>query len=172
MSRPQSVKANGFFLVLEGGLQSLGIKEVSADECKKLVGVGTDGAASNIAAAGLNGLVERRMDWVFWMWCIAHRLELAVKDALKGTRFELIDEMILRLYYLYEKSPKVCKELEEIIFDLKEYLCFDDAGVKPVRSCGSRWVAHKLNAMKSLFKVWCLHESSSHTVRGQVCESC
>lgn len=25
---------------------------------------------------------------------------------------------------------------------------FDDAGVKPVRSSGSRWVAHKLNVMK------------------------
>ena len=86
------------------------------------------------------------------MWCLAHRLELAVKDALKGTRFDLIDEMLLRLYKLYNKSPKKCRELEEIIFDLKEYLWFDDAGVKPVRSCGSRWVAHKLNAMKQVFQ--------------------
>ena len=65
---------------------------------------------------------------------------VAVKDALKGTRFDLIDEMLLRLYNLYEKSTKTCRELEEI-FDLKEYLCFADAGVKPVCSCGSRWVA-------------------------------
>ena len=112
VSRPQSVKADGLFQVLEEGLQRLGIKEVSADECKKLVGVGTDGAASNIAAAGLKGLVERRLDCFLWMWCLAHRLELAVKDALKGTRFDLIDEMLLRLYYLYEKSPKKCRELE------------------------------------------------------------
>ena len=27
-------------------------------------------------------------------------------------------------------------------------MCFDDAGVKPVRASGSRWVAHKLSAMK------------------------
>ena len=67
VSRPQSATANGLFQVLEGGLQSLGIKQVSAEECKKLVGVGTDGAASNIAASGLKGLVERCLGWVFWM---------------------------------------------------------------------------------------------------------
>ena len=27
-------------------------------------------------------------------------------------------------------------------------MSFDDAGVKPVRSSGPRWVTHKLNAMK------------------------
>ncbi len=41
--------------------------EISAEEYKKLVGVGTDGASSNIAACGLKGLVEGRLDWVFWM---------------------------------------------------------------------------------------------------------
>ena len=56
--------------------------------------------------------------------------------------------MLLRLYYLYEKSPQKCRELEDIISDLKECLCFDDAGVKPVSASGSKWVAHKLNAMK------------------------
>ena len=106
VSRPQLATANGLFQVLEGGLQSLGIKQMSAEECKKLVGVGTDSAASNIAASGLKGLVEGCLGWVFWMWCLTHRLELAVKDALKGTCFELIDEMLLRLYYLCEKSPK------------------------------------------------------------------
>ena len=148
VSRPQSVTARGLFQVLEGCLQGLGIQEVSPDECQKLVGVGTDGAAANIAASGLKGLVEGRLGWVFWMWCMAHRLELAIKDALKGTTFDDINEMLLRLYYLYEKSPKKCRELEDIIADLRDCMCFDDAGVKPVRASGSRWVAHKLSAMK------------------------
>ena len=38
------------------------------------------------------------------MWCLAHRLELAVKDAVKATAFASIDDLLLRLYYLYEKS--------------------------------------------------------------------
>ena len=148
--RPQSVTAEGLFKVLESGLQELGISEISAELCKKLVGVGTDGASANIAAAGLKGLVERRLSWVFWMWCMAHQLELAVKDALKSTAFDSIDDLLLRLYYLYEKSPKKCRELEDIVTDLKQCLSFDDAGIKPVRASGSRWVAHKLNAMKRI----------------------
>lgn len=119
-----------------------------ADECKKLVGVGTDGASSNIAAHGLKGLVEEHLDWIFWMWCMAHRLELAVRDALKDTPFDLINEMLLRLYYVYEKSPKKCRELEDIISDLRECLVFNDSGIRPIRASGSRWITHKVNATK------------------------
>ena len=82
------------------------------------------------------------------MWCLAHRLELAVHDALKDTAFSLIDDMLLRLYYLYEKSPKKCRELDDIIQDLHEFIQFDSFGVRPVRSSGSRWISHKLSAMK------------------------
>ena len=56
---------------------------------------------------------------MYWSWCLAHRLELAVKDALKGTSFDLINDMLLRLHYIYEKSPKKCRELEEVIKDLQ-----------------------------------------------------
>ena len=28
--------------------------------------------------------------------------------------------MLLRLYYLYEKSPKKCRELEDVVSELKE----------------------------------------------------
>jgi len=37
--RPQPVTAQGLFEVLESGLQGLGIQEVSAEHCKKLVGI-------------------------------------------------------------------------------------------------------------------------------------
>lgn len=37
------------------------------------------------------------------MWYLAHRQELALKDALKRTVF---DDMLIRLYYVYEKSSK------------------------------------------------------------------
>ena len=35
-----------------------------------------------------------------------------------------------------------------IVDDLKNCLTFDDKGIKPVRASGSRWVTHKINAMK------------------------
>jgi hypothetical protein len=48
---------------------------------------------------------------------LAHQLELSVKDALLETSFYHIDEMLLRLYYMYIKSPKKCQQLEEIVSD-------------------------------------------------------
>ena len=65
---------------------------------------------------------------------MAHRLELAVKDALVGTAFDAVDDMLLKLYYLYEKSPKKCRELTEVVSDLKECINVDEAGIKPIRA--------------------------------------
>ena len=82
---------------LQHALQSLGIEAVSEGDCKKLVGIATDGAAANVgSASGLKGLVEAKLGWIFWMWCLAHRLELSIKDALSNTTFDLVDEMLLR----------------------------------------------------------------------------
>ena len=78
---------------------------------------------------------------------MAHRLELAIKDALKETSFYLVDEMLLRLYYTYDKSPQKCWELEGIVSDLRDCFQFDDDGVRPMRASGSRWICHKLNVM-------------------------
>ncbi len=150
MSRPSTVTAEGLFEVLQGAVQSLGIQAIKAEECAKLVGIGTDGASANVAGRGLKGLVERELSWIFWMWCLAHRLELAIKDALKQTSFDKVEEMLLRLYFIYEKSPKKCRQLEEIITDLKGCLSFEDGGTKPVRASGSRWVGHKFSAMKRI----------------------
>ena len=67
------------------------------------------------------------------MRCIAHRLELAIKDALKPTYFDKVDDMLLRLYLLYEKSPKTCRELEKIVSHLKRLVTMlstvDDRGM-------------------------------------------
>lgn len=71
---------------------------------------------------GLKGLLTETMPWIVVFWCLAHRLELALKDALKSTLFVQVDELLLRLYYLYEKSPKKCVELDEVISELKQCL--------------------------------------------------
>ncbi|KAL5491822.1 hypothetical protein EMCRGX_G017187 [Ephydatia muelleri] len=78
----------------------------------------------------LKGLVESKIPWIFWMWCLAHRLELAIKDALKGSSFDDVDEMLLRLYYLYHKSPKKCHQLEEIIVQVRGCILDDSTACK------------------------------------------
>jgi len=77
---------------------------VTQEMCSSLVGIATDGASSNVPANGLMGLVQEKLPW---FWCLAHRTELAISDALTGTScFKMVDDMLLRLYYLYQKSPK------------------------------------------------------------------
>lgn len=56
--RPQSVSDEGLFNVLEMGLQSLGIDRITADKCKMVVGIGTEGASANTAASGLKSCIE------------------------------------------------------------------------------------------------------------------
>ena len=48
------------------------------------------------AAAWLKGRVEKEVPW-YWNWCLSHRVELAVKVALNGTCFNLINEKLLHL---------------------------------------------------------------------------
>ena len=54
------------------------------------------------------------MPWIVVFWCFAHRLELALNDALRTTYFSKVEELLLRLYYFYEKSPKKCRELNVV----------------------------------------------------------
>ena len=64
------------------------------------IGIGTDGGSANVAAGGLKGLVEKQVPWLYRSWCLAHRLELTVKDALKDSSFDLFKDMFVRLYYI------------------------------------------------------------------------
>ena len=102
--RPDSANAAGLFECLQKSLQQFGVSVINAENCKRLNGIGTDGASANVAAAGLKGLVEKEISWIFWMWCLAHQVELALKDALKHTAFNFIDDVLTQLYYIYRKS--------------------------------------------------------------------
>ena len=55
--------------------------------------------------------------------------------------------MLLGLYYICAKSPKKRRELPKIVIDLKEVFSFPDRGDAPVKSQGSRWIAHKRKAL-------------------------
>ena len=83
-------------------------------------------------------------------WCFADRLELSIKDALKDTYmyFKEIDQLLLQFYYVYEKSPKKCHELKEIVDNLTEYLTETEmpmkGGTRPLRACGIRFVSQKV----------------------------
>ena len=82
----------------------------------RTIGFGCDGASANIAEGGLKGILTREV------FMFANRLELSVQDALKSTFFGTTDDVLLRLYYIYNKSPKKCHQVEDIIVELKSCL--------------------------------------------------
>ncbi len=114
-----------------------------------LVGGGSDGASVNIAHhKSIRERFQKSLPWMFWSWCFSHRLELASKNGLTSRLFKAIEEMLLRLYYLYKKSPKKTRELSVIVEELKEVFELPESGNIPIRSEGSRWITHKRRALQ------------------------
>ena len=86
---------------------------------------------------GVIGLLKSTLPWVIYIWCVAHRLELSLKDALKGTVFDDVDDVLLRLYYLYENSPKKLRQLRDLHRIYDESFEFEEGGVRPKSACGN-----------------------------------
>lgn len=117
-----------------------------------LIGLGADGASVNSGKeGGVQALFQEILEWIVFVWCHAHKLELALNDSLKNT-FKDVDNLLLRLYYLYEKSGKKLRELEEIHKLVRQCFEFEEGGgVKPVRAIGTRWLAHKVAALERVY---------------------
>ena len=150
----------GLFDCVEKAVEYMGL----ADWKTKLIGFGCDGTNANMADRGLKGMLKKAVPWVIVFWCLGHRLELSLKDALKATFFASIDELLLQVYFLYEKAPKKCRELELVVDELKACLepteIPSKGGSRPLRACGTRFVAHKVAALGRLvdrFGVYLCH---------------
>ena len=76
-------------------------------------------------------------------------MELAAKNAFKIRLFKDVD-MLLPLFYIYQKSPKKSRELATIAKELKIVFELPKGGNTPVRAHGSRWISHKRKAMQRI----------------------
>ena len=102
---------------------------------KKLVGFGSDGASVNSGKKeGVITLLQNENEWITFGWCVAHRLELALKDSLSGTAFADIDELLLRMHYLYKRSPKKLRQLKELVSIYDDTFDFAVGGYKPKKA--------------------------------------
>ena len=138
----------------------------------KPIGFGYDGANANMGErSGIKGHLKETVPWVVVCWCSAHRFELSLKDALKTSFFTAIDELLLQVYYMYENSPKKCRELEVVVEELRACLepseLPSSGGTRPLRACGTLFIAHKVAA---LGRVWGLLCSSHCYDCGQLCQ--
>lgn len=152
---PGKADASGLLMCVENSLKFLGVEEIldkdsvlRVEDRPVLVGGGTDGASVNVGEHnGLKAQMQQALPWLFWSWCYAHRLELACKSAFSSSLFTDITDMLLRLFYIYEKSPKKSHELANIVDDLRCIFEFPSGGNLPVRSHGTRWITHKRKAL-------------------------
>ena len=105
----------------------------------KLVGLNSDMASVNMGRMnGLGKLVRDEAPWIEIVHFFNHRLELAIKEAFTtGKFYHNIDEMLTKLYYLYQKSPKRLQQLRELND------AYEKSIPKPAKAYGTRWVDFK-----------------------------
>ena len=93
----QSANAEGLLLPLKDYFERIGKAEFQI----RIHDLNVDGTSVNREHNGLGTKIcEEYTPWLTVIHCFNHRLELAIKDALKGTFFDEIDTMLLKLYYL------------------------------------------------------------------------
>ena len=155
---PDHAHAEGLKLCIEESFQRIGILNLY----KRLANFNVDGASVNTGLHnGLGVKLKESAPWLSVIHCFNHRLELSVKDTFDRTFFKEIDNMLLKLFYLYRKSPKRLRELK--VFGK----IYDQSVPKPYKSYGTRWIAHKLKAMEIVlnnYGIFIKHlESLAHT---------
>ena len=154
---PSLTTADSLLNCLESALDRINVtfreKEahLSNESSPVLVGGGTDGASVNVGVhTGMKAQMQEVLPWLFWSWCFSHCLELACKDACTSPLFKKINEMLLRLFYVYSKSSKKSAQLGEIVKELESVYHYPKGGNLPIRCQGIRWIAHKRRAMQRI----------------------
>ena len=144
---PENTKAEGILGAINKAFDDFGIDDFHL----KVVGYCSDGAS--VMMGEKKGVIKlfkvtKNAPWVIAVWCLAHRLELAVKDCFKGTYLTTVIETLVSIYYFYKGSAKRMKEADEIAEIMEEQF------KKPEKANGTRWVDHKLRAVTKLIMNW------------------
>jgi hypothetical protein len=81
----------------------------------KLIAATSDGAYVNMGVYnGALTQLKRGHPWLVVIHCCNHRLELAIKDAVKGIlKFEECDKFYTSIFYLFKNSGKLKTETKE-----------------------------------------------------------
>ena len=114
---------------------------------KRIMRPNVDGASVNTGVHNGGGvLMQADSPWLQVIHCFNHHLELAIKDAFKNDNFDKIDEMLMKFYYLYQKSPKRLQELKHVVE------AWEKSVPKPSKSYGTCWTVHMLISMKIMLE--------------------
>lgn len=145
LEEPPNTKAPGILAALDNALEKCGLQNWK----EKLIGFCSDGANVNMGQVrGVSTLLKQQSPWILSVWCLAHRLELAVRDAFKSTFMDTVVEILTTVYYFYRGSAKRNREAQELADIMDEHF------LKPAKCNGTRWVEHKLLAVSKMLRNW------------------
>ncbi|XP_076081027.1 zinc finger protein 862-like isoform X2 [Mytilus galloprovincialis] len=114
----------------------------------KLIGFCSDGA-SNMQGIrnGVAALMKRENPEIVVTHCLAHRVELSFKDAIKSSKlYDKTITLLLGLYYLYRRGPKQKKALK------RAFSALNMKKILPTHVGGTRWMPHMLRAINVIIK--------------------
>ena len=138
-----NTNAEGIIECIKTAFERIGISDFQ----KRIMGLNVDGASLNTGVHnGVGVLMQADWPWLQVIHCFNHCFELAIKDAFKNHSCNKIDEMLMKFYYLYQKSPKRLRELKRIAE------AWEKSVPKPSKSYGTRWIDHKLTSMKIMLE--------------------
>ena len=115
----------------------------------KLVSMTSDGASVNFGKkTGLMTRMSENRVWLIKIHCANHRIELAMKDAIKGTSFQEVDVFYIAFHALLKNSGKIKSEIKEATnaLNIQQYSL--------PKLTGTRFVGHRRNAYQRLLKIW------------------
>ena len=156
-----SQDANGILDAIKVAFEKLNLSSL----LDKVVFLSSDRASGNSRKKlVLIFLFREQNEWMTFIWCFSHRLELALKDSLKDY-ISPIDESLLHLFNLYKNSSKKHSELKNLYQLMKDEFETHGGGIKPVKSTSTRWLDHGIHAMQCLadkYGLYCQH--LQHTI--------
>lgn len=143
----QSGEANGITDAIGKGLEAIQVDENVLRE--KLVGCNFDGA--NVMMGAKGGVSKKLEDKVGHplciIHCVAHKLELAVLDAVKRCPYlRTFEDTVKEVYKFYYYSPKRRREVNEIANIIDEDAVYYSGLQK------TRWLASRYRAITALEK--------------------
>ncbi|KAJ8037620.1 Adenylosuccinate lyase [Holothuria leucospilota] len=132
---------------IHSGLSEIG-QETKEIRVAKMVSVCFDGASVMMGAKGGVATLEKKdIPRLVEIHCVAHRLELAVLDALKSNSYlKEVEDIIEEVYKLYHYSPKKRRELKELSTVMDEALS-QYGSISTIR-----WLASRSRAAETLLK--------------------
>ena len=132
MQAVEKADANGIFMALAKSLFRRNI-DVTAD-----------------CASVNTGDAKMRSEWapsIIMVRCLAHRLELAMKDGFKAdAHYDEVISLLSGVYAFYHNSPLQRAGLKA------SFGALGAQAVMPTRIGGTRWVSHTALALEKLWK--------------------